>query len=99
MPSMPCLDCGTLTRHGNRCPACAHQRRGHYRSGWNTRSRLARDQHIATHGPWCPGYDRPPHLVDPDRLQLDHTTGRVLCNLCNVHAGPAPGRGPEISSG
>lgn len=91
--SMPCLDCGALARHGNRCPACARRHRGHYRAGWTTRSRLARAQHIAAHGPVCPGFNRPPHRVDPDRLQLDHTTGRVLCNLCNVHAGPAPGRG------
>lgn len=90
MPSMPCLGCGTLTRHGNRCPACADRHRGHYRAGWNTRSRLARAQHLAVHGPVCPGYDRPPHRVDSDRLQLDHTTGQVLCNVCNVRAGPAP---------
>lgn len=39
----------------------------------------------------------PPHQVDPDRLQLDHTTGRVLCTLWNGHAGPARGEGAPKS--
>lgn len=93
MTTRPCLGCAKLTANGTRCPTCQHQHRQHYANGWNQRSRTARTAHLAQHGPVCPGFQRPPHRVNPARLQLDHVTGMVLCNVCNVHAGPAAGRG------
>lgn len=92
MAPRPCLDCGRLT-NASRCGTCQRQHRQHYAGDWTKLSARARAAHLATHGPWCPGLDRSPHQVRPDQLQLDHTTGTVLCNVCNVHAGPAPGRG------
>lgn len=96
----PCLTCGTPA-NGTRCPthqaqhqAKRNQRRTWYHGDWEQRSKQARAQHLANHGPTCPGYQRPPHPVRPDQLQLDHTTGHVLCNTCNVAAGPAPPRTP-----
>ena len=92
----PCLDCGTPAT-GTRCPAHQRQldakrnaRRTWYHGDWDRRSRDARAAHLAEHGPVCLGYQRPAHPVDPADLQLDHTTGRVLCRWCNVDAGPAP---------
>lgn len=53
--------------------------------------------HLATVGPVCPGFGRPPHEVDPGNLTADHVrprakggapTGRanlgVLCRSCNA---------------
>ena len=92
----PCLDCGTPTT-GTRCPThqrerqrARNQRRTWYHGDWERTSRAARAAHLAQHGPICPGHQRPPHPVDPPDLQLDHTTGQVLCRWCNVAAGPAP---------
>lgn len=94
----PCLTCGTPA-NGTRCPtheqqhqASRNQRRTWYHGDWPARSRAARSAHLAAHGPVCPGYQRPAHPVDPSDLQLDHTTGRVLCRWCNVAAGPDPSR-------
>jgi hypothetical protein len=89
MPPRPCVHCGNLTNRASHCTSCAHHERAQYRRGWTGRSRRARARHLATHGSVCPGYGRPPHRVNPATLQLDHTTGQVLCHLCNVRAGPA----------
>lgn len=89
----PCLDCGTLTPR-TRCPRCEQQRqtqrnrrRTHYHGDWQTQSARARAAWVAEHGWVCPGFNRPPHPATT--LQLDHTTGLVLCHRCNVAAGPA----------
>jgi hypothetical protein len=94
-PRYPCIQCGAISG-GTRCPT--HQReysrqrsaqRTQYHGGWEGRSKRARQQWVAEHGWVCPGWGVPAH---PDtRLELDHTSGLVLCNVCNVHAGPAPG--------
>ncbi len=95
MPTRPCLDCRRLTTNPSRCDHCtkAHQaarnqRRVWYHGDWQRTSKQARDAWVAEHGWVCPGHDRPAHPATT--LQLDHTTGLVLCNLCNVAAGPAP---------
>lgn len=92
-PPRPCLDCGSLTQ-GTRCPRCdrnlqshRNQRRTHYHGDWQARSRKAREEWVAEHGWVCPGWQRPAHPATT--LQLDHTTGLVLCHRCNVAAGPA----------
>ena len=100
MPTRPTALCHCGNRSLPTTPRCRtheaqHQaernaRRTHYHADWERISRQARTDWINTVGPWCPGIDRDAHLVDPTTLQLDHTTGQVLCNVCNVHAGPAP---------
>lgn len=94
----PCLDCGQPSR-STRCPSCQQAKdrgrnttRTHYHGDWERRSRTTRQQWVAEHGWLCAGLgpDHPPH---PARdLELDHTTGRVLCHAANVAAGPA---GPD----
>jgi hypothetical protein len=97
MPRRPCLVCGTPTS-GTRCPP--HQqawdsrrnaRRTQYHGAWQGQSKRARQAWVEEHGWWCPGLGTPPHHAHD--LELDHTTGRVLCHTCNVHAGPAGGGG------
>ena len=95
MPTRPCLNCGTLTTNPSRCTNCTKQRdaqrnarRTWYQSGWQQRSKRARDAWVAEHGWTCPGVGRPAHPATS--LTLDHTTGKVLCLRCNVAAGPAP---------
>lgn len=89
----PCLDCGSPSPR-TRCPNCQRTKdrgrnatRTHYHGDWATRSRQARDAWVSEHGWICPGIGRPPHPAQ--MLQLDHTTGQVLCPACNVAAGPA----------
>lgn len=96
----PCLTCGTPA-NGTRCPtheqqhqASRNQRRTWYHGDWTRRSREARAEHLANHGPVCPGYQRPPHPVRPDQLTLDHVDPRqssagltVLCRSCNSRKG------------
>lgn len=90
----PCLDCGTPTRNGSRCPRCAGARgrardrirgsataRG-YNSQWAARSQRLREQHLIQHGSVCPGWGRPAHRCPPDELVLDHDVG-ILCVRCN----------------
>lgn len=86
-PPRPCLHpgCPRLTTTGPRCPA--HQTPDPYAGDWERRSRTARQAWIEQHGWTCPGYGVPAHpAVD---LELDHTTGQVLCHRCNCAAGPA----------
>lgn len=100
MPTRPRSLCRCGKRSLPTSPRCrAHEaehqaarnaRRTHYHGEWSAISKAARDEWIDTVGPWCPGINRAGHLVDPATLQLDHTTGQVLCNRCNVAAGPAP---------
>lgn len=93
-PPRPCLDCGQLTSARSRCTRCQQawdRNRNHqrpwYHGDWQTRSRQARDAWVNQHGWVCPGHQRPAHPAN--RLELDHTTGQVLCHACNVSAGPA----------
>lgn len=95
----PCLDCGTPTE-ATRCPSCQrakdrgrNHQRTHYHGDWERRSKQTRDQWVAEHGMTCAGL--PGKGMHPaTTLQLDHTTGRVLCPTCNVNAGPA---GPDAA--
>ena len=95
MTTRPCLDCGALTTRPSRCTTCEQQhnaarnaRRTWYSGDWAKRSTEARAAWVAEHGWVCPGYQRPAH--EAMDLELDHTTGAVLCHRCNVAAGPAP---------
>lgn len=106
MPSRPCLDCGTPSK-GARCPT--HQREWEARrwrakskryrtNGWESYSKQARANHLATYGPLCPGYAVPRHYVDPADLVVDHDLG-VMCRRCNsrkaaIHDRPG-GRGVD----
>lgn len=89
----PCINCGTLTR-STRCAPCQrtwdrtrNANRTQYHGNWERHSRQTRAAWIAEHGHVCPGYNKPAHPAQ--HLQLDHTTGLVLCGPCNVAAGPA----------
>jgi rubredoxin len=83
MTTLQCLDCGRLTTHGNRCPACqtrydrAHWHRPdrvdpiHRDKRWRRLSRRLLTQHRRTHGDTCPGDStHPPH--DTTDLTCDH---------------------------
>ena len=94
MTTKPCLNCGRLTTNTTRCDQCtkAHtaarnRRRTWYQGDWARRSSETRAAWVAEHGWVCPGHQRPAHGARD--LELDHTTGRVLCHRCNVAAGPA----------
>ncbi len=96
MTTRPCLNCGALTtRRTSRCSRCDRQhqaqrnaRRTWYQGDWAKRSKQARDAWVAEHGWVCPGLPPdPPHPATD--LELDHTTGQVLCHRHNVAAGPA----------
>jgi hypothetical protein len=77
-----CLDCGRLT-DSTRCHTCHRRKRNNrYGGNWTTRSRTTIAAHLATHGPTCPGWQRPPHPINAADLTLDHETG-VLCRACN----------------
>jgi 5-methylcytosine-specific restriction protein A len=98
MPLRPCLDCGTLTSQGNRCPAHRRQleRSRPPRPTTLTRDRAEQERRAVTvaawravHGDWCPGWGRPPHHATD--LTADHivaakhggTALGVLCRACN----------------
>ena len=91
----PCLEpgCPHLTT-GTRCPQheaarqqARNQARPHYQGNWPALSRKLRAEHLATHGPVCPGWGTPPHPATD--LVVDHITDRdtthlqVLCRACN----------------
>jgi 5-methylcytosine-specific restriction protein A len=87
----PCVDCGTPTRNGTRCPTCTreHNRaqgsataRG-YDSRWARQSKRLRQQHLVEHGSVCAGWERDAHRCAPDDLVVDHDVG-VLCRSCNA---------------
>ena len=57
-------------------------------------------EHLRVQGPWCPGWERDPHFVNPTKLTLDHlrpvalggavddrANVRVLCVNCNQRRG------------
>lgn len=102
----PCLEpgCPHLAPPGKpRCPThqAAHDRprnarrnarRTHYRGDWAAIARAAVEAHRATHGDWCPGWNRPPHPATD--LTCDHVIPRslaagvqVLCRSCNARKG------------
>lgn len=87
-----CIDCQTPhTTTRARCPTC-HARR--YGSSWRTTSRTTIAEHIARHGPTCPGYHRPAHTVPATHLVTDHDLG-VLCRSCNAAKANTEDRGLE----
>jgi len=89
----PCLEpgCPQLTSR-TRCPAHAAERqrlvdqtgaavhRAAYGGGWKRAARAAVKAHVAAHGWFCPGWDRPSHPAAD--LVVDHDVG-VLCRKCN----------------
>lgn len=100
-----CLDCTRLVHLGPRCSTCQRARdrrrwqtkRHRYDTAWRATSKQTRDEHLATHGPTCPGYARPAHPATD--LVVDHDLG-VLCRTCNAvkantadRGKPAPGEG------
>lgn len=97
MPSKaptPCLRCGSL----GDCEHRGAARRHRSSRAWTERSRRVREAWIAVHGPWCPGWGRDAHEVDPADLTVDHATAlavggddgdlTVLCRSCNARKGP-----------
>jgi 5-methylcytosine-specific restriction protein A len=79
MPARTCVDCGTITTHGTRCPTHARAREArHHRVEYDTRAwRWARDRTLARHrkrwGELCPGWKRKPHLAGGHNpLTVDH---------------------------
>jgi hypothetical protein len=79
-----CIEPGcNRTTTGSRCPVHqAARRQAKYGGTWRRDSERRRAEHIATHGPICPGWQRPPHTVDPRTLHVDHDLG-ILCGSCN----------------
>lgn len=101
MPAMRrCLDCRqAFEGRGPRCRDCARThdaaRRGVYDDPAyrKLRARVIR-RHVATYGPWCPGYGVPAHVSHELTLDhaiplahggegLDERNARVLCKTCN----------------
>lgn len=90
----PCLVCGTPTRR-TRCPTHeaeyqakrnASPQRAKYAGGWAKLSRKTIATHRAIYGDVCPGYQVPPHQVDPHEWTTDHHLG-ALCRSCNSRKG------------
>lgn len=102
-----CIDCTKLIHQGPRCGTCQRTRdrqrwqtkRTRYDADWRKGSTQARADHLATHGPVCPGFTRPAHIVTAADLVVDHDLG-VMCRSCNAvkantvdRGKPAPGEG------
>jgi hypothetical protein len=112
MTSRPCLGLpdgspcpGRRLGQGTRCPDCQRvkdrlkdaRRGGH--GDWRARARAVAE-HQDQHGPVCPGWAVPPHIVvPPNRLSADHPQSiakggpphpiryGVLCVSCNARKG------------
>lgn len=94
----PCIDCRRPTM-GTRCPAChaayqAPARAVYDDPRWHALSQRTVRDWIATYGPVCPGYGRPPHvshkLTGDHRIPIaqggepfDPRNVTVLCRGCN----------------
>jgi hypothetical protein len=91
----------------SRCPECqrvvdrAKDRRRGGHGDWRARARAV-TAHLDEHGPVCPGWGVPPHLVvAPNRLSADHPQSiakggprrpvayAVLCVSCNARKSSA----------
>lgn len=95
MPQRPAHRCrcgARILAGAPRCAGCEADRnavRTHYRGDWPELSRRVRAEWLAEHGPLCPGWGRPPHMVLEEQLTVDHVTPRsvdelsVLCRSCN----------------
>lgn len=87
----PCLEpgCAALTT-ATRCPMHTKQheqrrwaaKQGRYNGQWRKQSKQSIADHLAEHGPLCPGWATAAHIVDPSILVTDHDVG-VLCRPCN----------------
>jgi predicted kinase/5-methylcytosine-specific restriction endonuclease McrA len=100
-PQARCTICRRLHDGTGRCPVCdakaAKPRAGRTvdTARWRRIAGEAKAEHLATHGPICPGWGRPPHQVDPAELTADHIVPRnlrggdepsnigILCQPCN----------------
>lgn len=100
MTARPCITprcVGVASGRSPRCSPCeqANQQarnatRVHYHGDWTARSLTARQQHVEQHGLRCMGPSHPPHPVNSiSDLELDHTTGQVMCHQANVDMGRA----------
>lgn len=101
-----CLRCHVPTTNGSRCMDCAKGRgafagfrqsprqRSYDSAAWRTLSRRVREEWVAEHGWWCPGWRRPAHparVLTVDHITplieggapLDRTNLRVLCQGCH----------------
>jgi hypothetical protein len=89
-----CLDCGTPTRNGSRCPRCQRAYAQRHRTRYSTAERRRMRQTVAdwvtAHGYLCVGYRRDSHPAT--NLVADHIISvrareggplRVLCADCN----------------
>lgn len=98
MAKRPCLDCGTLTDRGSRCPTCTRpverarthakrQRRPHLAAEDRRRADVVTAWRAA-YGDWCPGWNREPHAssdLTADHVNSFAVTGREdgpLAVLC-----------------
>lgn len=99
MPTRTCLDCGTLTRNGSRCPRCTSAKKK-LRNQDTARCAATVAAWRAQHGDWCPGDNtHPPHPTTD--LTADHITPisqggaggplRVLCRAANSRRGDNTG--------
>lgn len=88
-----CPTCSLAEPGKPRCRGCEtqHQRarnasRPQYAGDWAATAKRRIAEHRAIHGDVCPGWDTPPHPVDPTtpagRWHCDHDIG-PLCAECN----------------
>lgn len=99
MPVRPCLGCNRLTAD-RYCPTCAAGQNTtttgrRIVSGHERRRRASVvDAWLSHNGATCPGWRRPPHLVQASDLTADHVVAvaaggdehgvlTVLCRSCN----------------
>jgi 5-methylcytosine-specific restriction protein A len=78
-----CLDCGAIS-DGSRCEL--HRKARHtnrYGRGWQRFARMRIANYRAVHGDVCPGWQRPPHPIDPQEWTVDHDVGQPMCRSCN----------------
>lgn len=101
-----CLGCGVPTMNGSRCMDCAKGRgafagfrqsprqRSYDSAAWRTLSRRVREEWVAEHGWWCPGWRvswHPSRDLTVDHIvalieggsPLDRDNLRVLCRSCH----------------
>lgn len=91
--SRTCLGCGRVTRHGSRCARCSPKPTAQARKADRAHRTEAVRQWLLRLGPWCPGWQRDGHWVEPGDLTADHDPPgvpvadwrdlAVLCRSCN----------------
>lgn len=95
-----CVACGQVTTQGGRCRSCQAEldapRRAVYDDPrWRRLSARAIREHVAEHGPWCPGYGREPHMssdltadhripIEAGGAPFERRNVQVMCRGCNA---------------